>query len=99
MSIQVPSEVGQATLNYCSGVIVNANHVVTAATCVHNTTFHLINPFWFRIIAGDLSILNPSYQRFTTNASHIYTHPNYAFGPTRLNDIAVIRVSNQQSSE
>ncbi|KAJ6633374.1 Brain-specific serine protease 4 [Pseudolycoriella hygida] len=90
VSIRRPVEVAQDTNIYCSGVIVNANHIVTAASCVHNTTFHLVNPFWFRIIAGDLNILLPSYQRFTTRATHIYTHPNYGFNPPR-NNIAVMR--------
>jgi secreted trypsin-like serine protease len=81
---------GQPNNVYCSGTIVNANHVVTAAACVHDTTFNLINPFWFRIIAGDLNIINPSFQRFTTRATHIYTHPDYGFNPPR-NNVAVMR--------
>lgn len=91
VSIRRPLAVGQATNTYCSGTIVNVNHVVTAVTCVHDATFHLINPFWFRIIAGDLNIVNPSYPRFTTRASHIYTHPDYRFNPPR-NNVAVMRV-------
>lgn len=90
VSIRRQSNIGQPDNVYCSGTIVNANHVVTAAVCVHDLTFNLINPFWFRIIAGDLSIINPSFQRFTTRASHIYTHPAYVFDPPR-NNIAVMR--------
>lgn len=80
---------------YCSGTIVNANHIVTATSCAHESgaDLRLINPFWFRIIAGDLNILVPSFRRFETRASHIYTHPQYAFQP-RQNDIAVMRVRN-----
>jgi len=92
VSIRRPNIGGDTVNSYCSGTIVNANHVVTAATCVHDATFHLINPFWFRIIAGDLNIVNPSYQRFTTGASHIYTHPGYTLTPVR-NNVAVIRTT------
>jgi len=90
VSIRVPQQEGPAT--YCSGTIVNVNHVVTSSSCVHDAEFNLINPFWFRIIAGDLNIHNPSYGRFTTNATHIYTHADYVHNP-RANDIAVIRTS------
>lgn len=76
---------------FCSGTIINSNHILTAAQCVHNDTYHLINPAEFRIIAGDLNIMVPSYRRFTTSASHIYTHPSYTINP-RTNDLAVIRV-------
>lgn len=90
VSIRRQAAIGQPNNFYCSGTIVNPNHVVTATACVHDTTFHLINPFWFRIIAGDLNIVNPSFQRFETRATHIYTHPNYAFNPPR-NSVAVMR--------
>ncbi|XP_037050296.1 brain-specific serine protease 4-like [Bradysia coprophila] len=90
VSIRRQSAIGETTNSYCSGTIVNANHVVTSATCVHDVTFNLINPFWFRIIAGDLNIIVPSFQRFTTRASHIYTHPDYRFNPPR-NSVAVMR--------
>jgi len=92
VSIRVPTNVGGDTTTYCSGTILNENHVLTSAVCVHNDNFLLINPFWFRIIAGDLNIVQPSYRRFTTNATHIYTHPDYTFNPRR-NDLAVIRTS------
>lgn len=94
MSIRVPLQVGQPSQTYCSGTIVNVNHVVTSSTCVHDINFQLVNPFWFRIVAGDLSILTPNYGRFTTTASHIYVHPSYVFNP-RQNDITVMRVRNK----
>lgn len=92
VSIQVPVQIGQVAQTYCSGTIVNANHVVTSSSCVHDTDFNLINPFWFRIIAGDINILSPTYGRFVTNATHIYTHDGYTHTP-RTNDIAVMRTS------
>lgn len=80
-------------MRHCTGTIVNANHILTAASCTHNGTNFLINPFWFRIIAGDLNIILPTYQRFTTRASHIYTHPDYdSTTAIPLNNIAVMRV-------
>jgi len=92
VSIRVPRQEGGATQFFCSGTIINLNHILTSCQCVHNETNHLINPSWFRIIAGDLNIMVPSFRRFTTSASHIYTHPSYTINP-RTNDIAVIRTS------
>jgi secreted trypsin-like serine protease len=92
VSIRVPLQVGATTQTYCTGTIVNVNHVVTSCLCVQTSTFLLVNPFWFTITAGDLNIVSPSYGRFTTNATHIYTHPAYTFTP-RANDIAVMRTS------
>lgn len=87
VSIQTPV----TAHSHCNGVIVNANHVITSCRCVYNTTNHLLNPFWLRIIAGDLNIVVPSYRRFTTEVIRIYPHP--LFNPeTNANDIAVLRV-------
>jgi len=93
VSIRVPQQVPDSDEKFCTGTIINANHILTSAQCVHNYTNQLINPSWFRIIAGDLNIIVPSYRRFTTSASHIYTHPQYTISP-RTNDIAVMRTTN-----
>lgn len=75
---------------HCNGIIVNDRHVLTSAQCVLNVTSP-INPFFFSVISGDLNMIVPTYRRFTTNVTHIYTHVNYV--PNSLiNDIAVIRV-------
>lgn len=75
---------------HCSGVIVNQNHILTSARCVRDGVNRL-NPFWLKVIAGDLNIITPTYRRLTTNVTHIFTHPQY--NPNNYNnDIAVIRV-------
>jgi len=89
VSIQTPT----APLAHCNGVIINQNHILTSCRCVVNDQNQLINPFWLRIIAGDLNIMQPSYRRIVTTVTHIYAHPQ--FNPTTGgNDIAVLRVAN-----
>ncbi|KAJ6643592.1 Transmembrane protease serine 3 [Pseudolycoriella hygida] len=92
VSIRVPRQAPNAPETFCQGTIINLNHILTSCQCVHNETNNLINPAWFRIIAGDLNIVVPSYRRFSTTASHIYTHPGYTISP-RTNDIAVMRTT------
>lgn len=87
----MPQQAANIPPFYCSGTIIHFNHVITSAQCVHDTDNRLVNPTWFRIIAGDLNIVSPGYRRFSTSASHIFTHPNYTINP-RTNDIAVMRV-------
>ncbi|XP_058121374.1 anionic trypsin-2-like [Anopheles ziemanni] len=76
----------------CMGTVVNRQHVLTAASCVMNpTTFAMINPFWLRVIAGDINIVQPTIRREVRNVSRSYVHPNY----NRLtdgNNLAVLRV-------
>lgn len=74
----------------CVGVVLNANHILTSCQCVldgQNAT----NPFFVRIIAGDLNLFTPTYRRFTAQATHIYSHPRYNQN-TLENDVAVVRV-------
>jgi len=92
VSIRVPQQNPAAPNTYCVGTIINVNHVLTSAQCVHNSTNHLMNPSWFHIIAGDLNMIVPTFRRFPTTASHIYTHPSYTINPL-TNDLAVIRTS------
>ncbi len=91
VSIRVPRHAPDAPETFCTGTIINANHILTSIQCVHNESYQLLNPSEFRIIAGDLNVFLPSFRRFTTSASHIYTHPDYTISP-RTNDIAVMRV-------
>lgn len=87
VSIQTPV----APLTHCNGVVLNENHILTSCQCVFNATNNLLNPFWLRIIAGDLNIMIPSYRRVWNDVTRIYPHP--AFNPQTLaNDIAVLRV-------
>ncbi|XP_053699309.1 serine protease 1-like [Sabethes cyaneus] len=78
---------------HCGGTILNLNHVLTAAWCVmHPTTFVLLNPFWLRVIAGDLNLVPVGYRRETRNVTHLFVHPNYN-RVTNNHDLAVIRVN------
>ncbi|XP_001862766.2 trypsin alpha-3 [Culex quinquefasciatus] len=78
---------------HCGGTIINLQHVLTAAWCVmHPTTFTLINPFWLRVIAGDVNLVPTSIRREVRSVTHLFVHPNY----NRLsgnNDLAVMRVN------
>lgn len=71
--------------------MLNANHVLTAAQCVLDTNGNRTNPFFVRLIAGDLNVFQPTYRRHTAQATHIYTHPQYN-AATLANDLAVVRV-------
>lgn len=87
VSIQTPA----APLNHCNGVIINPTHILTSCRCVFNAQNQLINPFFMRVIAGDLNIMTPSYRRISASVTRIYPHPQ--FDPqTGNNDIAVLRV-------
>lgn len=92
VAIRVPRHIPTAAETFCGGTIININHILTSVQCVHNETNQLLNPSEFTIIAGDLNIMVPTYRRFTTSASHIYTHPSYTINP-RTNDIAVMRTT------
>ncbi|XP_058823236.1 trypsin alpha-3-like [Topomyia yanbarensis] len=78
---------------HCGGTVLNSQHVLTAAWCVmHPTSFTLLNPFWLRVIAGDLNLIPVSYRREVRNVTHLFVHPNYN-RLTNNNDLAVIRVN------
>lgn len=77
---------------FCGGVIVEGSHVVTAARCILNENFQIINPRWFRIMAGDINFSPASFRRVERNVSRIFVHPDFnAFNGE--NDLAVLRVS------
>nr|XP_029713871.1 anionic trypsin-1-like [Aedes albopictus] len=78
---------------HCGGTILNRQHVLTAAWCVmHPTSFTMINPFWLRVIAGDVNIVPASIRREVRNVTHLFVHPNYN-RLTGNNDLAVMRVN------
>ncbi|XP_001651953.2 anionic trypsin-1 [Aedes aegypti] len=78
---------------HCGGTILNRQHVLTAAWCVmHPTSASLINPFWLRVIAGDVNLVSASIRREVRNVTHLFVHPNYNV-QTSNNDLAVIRVN------
>lgn len=57
VSIRVPRQLPNLIETFCSGTIINSNHIITSSQCVHNETNHLINPEWFRIIAGTIQFI------------------------------------------
>ncbi|KAH8385841.1 hypothetical protein KR093_007577, partial [Drosophila rubida] len=64
--------------HFCSGSIVNRQHVLTAAHCVEQ-----LKPEQLSVLAGG--------QRHRIVAKHV--HPQYATTPRIINDIAVLQVS------
>lgn len=80
----------------CVGIVLNANHILTSNQCVLNGQ-NVTNPFFVRIIAGDLNLFMPTYRRFSTTATHIFAHPQYNPG-TLANDLAVVRVSDWKTN-
>lgn len=73
--IQAPGTPNQPL---CGGTIIDSQHILTSAQCVLNTQNQLINPFWYRVTAGDLNIVTPTSRRITRTVSRIYVHPNYS---------------------
>jgi secreted trypsin-like serine protease len=78
--IRSPGTPGQP---FCGGTIIDTRHVLTSAQCVLNNLNQLINPFWYTITGGDISITVPTNRREERKVSRIFVHPN--FNPTTRN--------------
>ncbi|GAB0097864.1 coagulation factor X-like [Sergentomyia squamirostris] len=77
--------------NFCQGVILNENHVLTAATCVTEQNV-AINHFWVRVFAGDLHITGSNLNREERSLSHLFIHDS--FNPvTLIHNLAIGRFS------
>ncbi|XP_055587401.1 trypsin 3A1-like [Uranotaenia lowii] len=76
----------------CNGVIVDQQHVLTAAQCVFNENRRLMDPFWLTIVAGDLQLMNQGARRQTRKVSRINVHPQFNIF-TREHDLAVLRLN------
>ncbi|XP_055616971.1 trypsin-like [Toxorhynchites rutilus septentrionalis] len=75
---------------FCGGIILNQNHVLTAARCVLTAQNLLLFPNQVTIAAGTLQ-LNFATPRITVSA--IYVHP--AYNPfTFANNLAVLRATS-----
>ena len=72
--IQAPGTPNQPL---CGGTIIDRQHVLTSAQCVMNAQNQLINPFWYRITAGDINIIRTTIRREIRNVSRIFVHQNY----------------------
>lgn len=75
----------------CGSVLLNQNHLLTAAHCCSNGT-HLINPFFLDATGGDLNINQLSFSAVRVNVTHIFIHNQYNPN-TRANDLCVLRVN------
>jgi trypsin len=75
-------------MRFCGGVILNANHVLTAGSCVLNENNELIAANQLFVRAGNL-VLGASA---ITPVLVVYVHPTY--NPfTHANDLAVLRTA------
>uniref|UniRef100_A0A182LV88 Uncharacterized protein n=1 Tax=Anopheles culicifacies TaxID=139723 RepID=A0A182LV88_9DIPT len=77
----------------CMGLVINANHVLTSATCVMTDQQASIYPARLvQVIGGDLNPINPVPTQQSRRAQHIFVHENYRVSQND-NNIAIIRVS------
>jgi secreted trypsin-like serine protease len=77
---------------FCGGTVIHPSHVITAASCVLNENFEVINPNWFSVYGGDIFFSPASSRRQTRQVSQIFVHRE--FNPfTGENGIALLRVS------
>ncbi|GAB0097651.1 hypothetical protein DMENIID0001_133160 [Sergentomyia squamirostris] len=77
--------------NFCMGVILNENHVLTSAGCVTEDD-RAINHFWVRVLAGDLHVTGSNMNRVERTLSHLFIHDQYNH-ITTANNLAVGRFS------
>ncbi|CAG9809633.1 unnamed protein product [Chironomus riparius] len=76
---------------FCGGSIVDASHILTSANCVLNSRFEIINPIYWRIIAGDIFFTPPTSRRVTREVTRIFVHSQY--NPfTGANNVALMRL-------
>lgn len=69
------------------------SHVITSAQCILNENYEIINPLWFKVIAGDIFFTPATSRRVERNVSRIFVHEGFnAF--TGENDLAILRVRN-----
>lgn len=76
---------------FCGGTIIDRSHILTSVQCMLNENYEVINPMWYKVIAGDIFFSPPSSRRIERNITRIFLHPQY--NPfTGENDLAVLRV-------
>jgi trypsin len=76
------------TTRFCGGVILNANHILTAGSCVLDENNHLIAASQLVVRAGDLTLGSSAIIPVLL----VYVHPT--FNPfTNVNDLAVLRTA------
>jgi secreted trypsin-like serine protease len=69
----------------------NQNQILTSANCVLNSRYEIINPIYWRIIAGDIFFTPPTSRRVTRDVTKIFVHSEY--NPfTGANNVALMRV-------
>uniref|UniRef100_A0A182NJ07 Peptidase S1 domain-containing protein n=1 Tax=Anopheles dirus TaxID=7168 RepID=A0A182NJ07_9DIPT len=90
---QFPSAVSiNTTFNlHCGGSVVDRQHVLTAAQCLFNANYRLIDPYWITVRAGDIALAPVGARRQTRRVSHIFVHPQFNIR-TLEHDVAVLRL-------
>ncbi|XP_055588143.1 trypsin-like [Uranotaenia lowii] len=86
VAISIPGPISNA---FCGGVILNANHILTAARCVLTEQNTLPYPYQVTVFAGDLQI---NFNGPRTTISAVYVHPHY--NPFKFDhNLAVLRTT------
>ncbi|CAD0197074.1 unnamed protein product [Chrysodeixis includens] len=86
----------------CGGVLVSLQHVLTSASCLHETKADgsqgVIDTTGYMIIAGGNNVNNVVDGDRIRLVESYTVHPDYQAGPAHLNDIAIIRLMNPFTS-
>jgi hypothetical protein len=79
----------------CTGSVIDASHILTAAHCLYNDAGTLAQPDQIAVVAGTSNYKNPPssslVQRATVSSFRI--HPGYSFETDAPDDVAVLKLS------
>jgi hypothetical protein len=78
---------------FCSGAILDATHVLTAAHCVVDASGAAAPPSTFTVRAGATNVLAPPSDRQDRQVAAVRVHPGYAAG-AEADDVAVLVLSS-----
>lgn len=79
----------------CTGSVIDASHVLTAAHCLYDNAGTLAQPDQIAVVAGTSNYNDPPSSRLVQRAtvSSFRVHPGYTFETDAPDDVAVLKLS------